>query len=272
MNGYHLFALDMDGTLLMSDKRIHPETVRDIACAAGRGVHIVYSSGRGAVELTPYARQLPGIRWAICSSGAEVYDFQEKRFVFRSGIAIDLIRDVIRAVGEEDCMVHFLNELCSFVREDKITHMEDYHMGLYKPLYDQVATAVPCMLEEAEKHEFIAKMNLFFRTPEDRETAFLKIRHLPLTFVKGEDSNLEINAAGVSKAMGLEKLAAHLGIPMEETVGIGDGENDRALLEAAGCAVAMGNADPGIRAICDLVTDDNDHNGVGKAIRRLIGA
>ena len=96
MNKYRLFALDMDGTLLMSDKQIHPETVRDIACAAGRGVHIVYSSGRGAVELTPYARQLPGIRWAICSSGAEVYDFQEKRFVFRSGIPIDLIREVIR--------------------------------------------------------------------------------------------------------------------------------------------------------------------------------
>ena len=85
MNGYLLFALDMDGTLLTSDKRIHPETVRDIACAAGRGVHIVYSSGRGAVELTPYARQLPGIRWAICSSGAEVYDFQGRGSCFAAG-------------------------------------------------------------------------------------------------------------------------------------------------------------------------------------------
>ena len=97
------------------------------------------------------------------------------------------------------------------------------------------------------------------------------IKHLPLTFACPEEYTLEMTYEGVSKALGLEKLAEALGISMEETVGIGDGDNDRAVLEAVGLSVAMGNADPGLRDLCTLVTDDNDHNGVGKAIRKILG-
>ena len=55
---------------------------------------------------------------------------------------------------------------------------------------------------------------------------------------------------------------------MEDTVGIGDADNDRAVLEAVGLSVAMGNADQDIKMLCDVVTADNDHNGVGEAIRK----
>ena len=72
-----LIALDMDGTLLMSDKRIHPDTARDIAFAAEQGVHLVYCSGRDIVELDPYTGDLPLIRYGICTSGSIVYDFSD---------------------------------------------------------------------------------------------------------------------------------------------------------------------------------------------------
>ena len=35
-------------------------------------------------------------------------------------------------------------------------------------------------------------------------------------------------------------------------------------------SVAMKNAEEQILAMCDLITDDNDHNGVGKALRRIL--
>jgi hydroxymethylpyrimidine pyrophosphatase-like HAD family hydrolase len=81
-----------------------------------------------------------------------------------------------------------------------------------------------------------------------------------------------MTAPGVSKALGLEKLAEHLGIPMEETAGIGDADNDSAVLRAVGLSIAMGNAEDKIKEMCDMTTDDNNHNGVGKAIREMIGA
>ena len=74
----------------------------------------------------------------------------------------------------------------------------------------------------------------------------------------------------MTKAAGLKELAKYLGISMKETLAIGDADNDRTVLEAAGISVAMGNADRKIKEICDAVTGDNDHNGVGEAIRKFL--
>ena len=56
---------------------------------------------------------------------------------------------------------------------------------------------------------------------------------------------------------------------MGQVVAVGDAPNDAAALQAAGCAVAMGNADPQIKAMADLVVADNDHDGIVEAIERL---
>lgn len=271
MKKYKLIALDMDGTLLTSDKKIHPDTVRDIAYATGQGLHVVYCSGRTLVELRPYEDLLPDIRFAVSTSGSEVYDFHEKKFVFRKSIPIDVARKIVSLIGEQAGMLQFLTDGVSIIRGDVLDHMEEYHMGVYEDLYRKVAITVPGMMDELDRHESISKINYYFRSREDWEEAYGKVKNLPLTFACPEEYTLEMTYEGVSKALGLQKLAEALGISMEETIGIGDGDNDRAVLEAVGLSVAMGNADPGLRNLCTLVTDDNDHNGVGKAIRRILG-
>ena len=54
---------------------------------------------------------------------------------------------------------------------------------------------------------------------------------------------------------------------MKDTVSIGDGPNDVEMLAATAVAVAMGNADSGLKAMADFVTDDVDKNGLWKAFR-----
>ena len=267
-----LIALDMDGTLLMSDKRIHPDTARDIAFAAEQGVHLVYCSGRDIVELDPYTGDLPLIRYGICTSGSIVYDFSEKKNIFRRAVPRETVMEIIRLVGEKTGMIHFLGDGNSIVCGEQMEHMEDYHMGVYKEMYHRVATLVESMQEEALRHDSIAKVNIYFRSAEDRDRAFQKLKHLPLSFARAEETSLEMTAPGVSKALGLEKLAEHLGIALQETAGIGDSDNDSAVLQAVGLSVAMGNAEDKIKDMCHMITDDNDHNGVGKAIRQIVGA
>lgn len=46
--------------------------------------------------------------------------------------------------------------------------------------------------------------------------------------------------------------------------------NDRAMIEAAGLGVAMGNATDDIRKIADVTTDDNNHDGVAAAIEKYV--
>ena len=210
-----LIALDMDGTLLMSDKTIHPDTPGDIAYAAAQGIHMVYCSGRDIVELAPYTEALPQIRYGICTSGSIVYDFYEKKSVFRRGIPQETVLEIIRLVGEKTGMIHFLGDGRSIVNSEQMEHMEDFHMGVYKEFYHRVATPVASMAEEALRHESVAKVNIYFRSEEDRDRAYGQVRHLPLMFARAEETSLEMTAPGVSKALSLEKLAAHMVIHME---------------------------------------------------------
>ena len=61
-----------------------------------------------------------------------------------------------------------------------------------------------------------------------------------------------------------------LNIPLEETMAIGDAENDRSMLEVAGLAIAMGNAVPEIVAVADYQTSTNDAHGVAVALEKFV--
>ena len=62
-----------------------------------------------------------------------------------------------------------------------------------------------------------------------------------------------VMAPGCGKASGLTAAAEDLGVPMAETVAVGDGENDLALLEAAGVGVAVENAVDQLKRRADIV-------------------
>ena len=74
-----------------------------------------------------------------------------------------------------------------------------------------------------------------------------------------------------SKSEGMRRMLKTIGVPAERCICMGDSANDEDMLRAAGISVAMGNAIPEIKAMCDIVTDDAENAGVGKAIRRLLG-
>ena len=67
-----------------------------------------------------------------------------------------------------------------------------------------------------------------------------------------------------NKGDGINNFCKALGIPLKETVGIGDDYNDIAMFKMVGQSVAMGNAYPDIKEICDCITDTNENNGVAK--------
>ena len=69
-----LVALDLDGTLLDSKSQISPRTRQAIADAVRRGVIVLPCTGRPLASLPPLVAQLPGIRYAITTNGAAVWD------------------------------------------------------------------------------------------------------------------------------------------------------------------------------------------------------
>jgi HAD superfamily hydrolase (TIGR01484 family) len=76
--------------------------------------------------------------------------------------------------------------------------------------------------------------------------------------------------SGVDKATGLATALGELGISPRATIGVGDAENDGALLEFCGLSVAVANALPAIRRIAHVVTDGADGRGVTELIERVL--
>ena len=100
---------------------------------------------------------------------------------------------------------------------------------------------------------------------------FLDARKYPgVYFIATNRNYFEIMPEGAAKGAALGELCTYMGIPIENTVAIGDYFNDIELMRAAGHSVAMGNAPAHIRAAADACTADHTENGVARAIERYL--
>jgi HAD superfamily hydrolase (TIGR01484 family) len=112
---------------------------------------------------------------------------------------------------------------------------------------------------------------IILSTWEPNETAVLRaIRELGLElhiiFNKGA---VMVLPSEVSKASGLKQALKRLRLSPHNVVGIGDAQNDQAFLSACGCAVAVANALPSIKATVDFIVADHSA-GVIELARMLI--
>ena len=115
------------------------------------------------------------------------------------------------------------------------------------------------------------KINVFLADLSDKEILREELSSVEgLAISSSMYNNLEINAEAATKGNALLWLADHLGIPREETMAFGDGENDISMLKAAGTGVAMGNASDHVKAAADEVTLTNEQDGVAAAIQTWI--
>jgi hypothetical protein len=81
---------------------------------------------------------------------------------------------------------------------------------------------------------------------------------------------IEVVLPGISKAQAMARVAQQLGVSREETLAIGDGDNDVEMVEWAGLGVAMGNATPAVKAVADWIAPSVDEDGVAVALLRYV--
>lgn len=103
-----------------------------------------------------------------------------------------------------------------------------------------------------------------------RVESILQEAALPYAVSLNRDG-LMLLPVGVTKATGLRAALGELGESPERCVAVGDAENDIPLLEAAGYGVAVGGADPSLRAAADLVLRDADGRGVAELAAAMAG-
>lgn len=268
---YRLIALDMDGTLLSSQKEITPKTCAAIRQATAQGVYVVMCTGRGQREVEDYFRLLPEIRYAICNSGAYIYDSVDKVYLYPHPLSEELLAQVMDVMEPRDTLAQIFVEGVPYFTQEKMDSIDTYQVGYFKDLFLKSGIVCANAYDVARAHtDRVFKFCFYHRSPEQRSESRQLLAHLPLEMADAETSSLEVSPAGIDKGATLRTLCDHLGIHISETIAVGDSFNDLSVLKVAGCAVAMGNAREEVKAVCDLIVADCDHDGVAEAIETLI--
>ncbi len=274
MRNIKLIALDLDGTLLDADKRLSAENAAALARAAREGVEIVPATGRFYRGMPQIVKELPYVRYVISVNGAEVYDAVKQQTLCASEIPWERAVAVMERLDALDVIYDCYQNGWGWMTQAFYDRAEDYAANVHSlDMIKNLRTPVPelkALLRE--RAQGVQKIQIFFR---DMGLRAETLQTLPAAFpdlvvTTSIVNNIELNSREATKGVALTKLAAHLGIPMEDTMTFGDDRNDISMLRAAGLGVAMGNAEEAVKQAADWVTDDCAASGVARAIRHFL--
>ena len=275
-----IISLDLDGTLLDSQKRLSDGNRAALEEAAAKGVHIVPTTGRFFGMMPQAIRDLPFVRYAITINGAQVYDRETDTAIVREEIPLDMALDIIRLLDGYDVIYDCYRSNWGWMTESLQAKAEDYATDAhYLKMVREFRNPVPELkeyLRSTAAEGDVQKVMLFARNTPGSELVTKAItdavaeRFPSIKTTSSTWNNLELNISTAHKGNSLKRFAEHLGYTLENCMALGDGTNDLSMIEAAGLGVAMSNAHPLVLAAADHVTASNDEDGVAKAIRDFV--
>lgn len=275
-----IISLDLDGTLLDSQKRLSEANRAALEDAAAKGVHIVPTTGRFFGMMPQAVRDLPFVRYAITINGAQVYDRETDTAIVREEIPLDMALDIISLLNGYDVIYDCYRSNWGWMTESLQAKAENYATDAhYLKMVREFRNPVPELkeyLKSTAAEGDVQKVMLFARNTPGSEsvtkaiTAAVAERFPSIKATSSTWNNLELNIATAHKGNSLKRFAEHLGYTLDNCMALGDGTNDLSMIEAAGLGVAMANAHPLVLAAADHVTATNDEDGVAKAIRDFV--
>lgn len=267
-----LIALDLDGTALNSQKRLSERTSAALLQAAEQGIHIVVATGRTFSSLSEEVRQSPVFCCAITSNGAVVNRLPDGKILYHNYLKPQVIEELADIFREERVDAEVCTAGTAYIGQeyyDRIlrgeTRRDIYYVKITR---HPVPSVYDFMLEH--KHQ-IENINLNFPNDQEKKRWHKKMReYKKVTPTSSFLYNVELGSETASKAHALESMLESCGLTKEQLMVFGDSENDLDMISLAGIGVAMGNAEAEVKNAADLVTDNNDNDGVAKVIEKLL--
>lgn len=260
-----IVALDMDGTLLDSSGAIPERFWGLLERASAAGMVIAPASGRQLATLRHmFSRNEPDT--FIAENGAVVW--HDSRIVAVRAMPADAVSRLVEALPEAPFRGH------AVVCTPELAYTQgtpEAEVAAEVARYYRAHRGVDSLADVVAGDIRTVKIALYVETHAELDAlpwlrkaapeldAFVSSRHW-----------IDLMAPGVNKGVALHALADDLGAAQQETAAIGDYLNDYDMLQAAGWAVAMGNAHPDLKAIADEVVETNDDHGALRRIERWL--
>ncbi len=252
MEKYAVF-LDIDGTLISDSFEIPERNKKAIAAAREKGHMVFINTGRSYGNIPPQLHSQFDVDGIIAGSGVMITMGGET--VHKMSMNKELVRRLVEYAFEY-LEYWYIFEGLKRIYDISIDNddVSGYKIPLKKP--DDY------ILMNDDEIQVIA---MGVKVPED-----FKERFKDEITVFQFDTYADCVIKGVNKATGIEKVLELTGIKKENTIAIGDSNNDFDMINYAGIGVAMANSQQSILDIADYVTASAKDCGVSQAIEKFL--
>ena len=256
-------ALDLDGTLLTSEKRVSGEARATLRALLARNLEIVVVTGK-APRLT--ARCLAPLDLPlVCLDGAVHVVAGTERWVPATTVSDLLAREVLAASAAP----------CYVIAAGVTLVRGAVEQPQYIDWSDQVALLAPPQCLRRVTHMVFPHRDRAVLTGLARRVRELarRLDGCELSIYVTEERffgnySLFIRSPGCTKLRGMRFLADRLGVNLDEIMFIGDWVNDIPLLQKVGFPVAMRHAPPAVSSCARAMTlFNNDEEGVSRFLQ-----
>lgn len=265
---FKLLALDLDGTLTNSQKKISSKNKEYISYAQSIGIKIILASGRPVLGIHPLAKELELYDkggYILAYNGGHIIDCMTSTDLVKETIPIDLIHDICSI--NQYFNVHPLtyNDVGVICEDDQSEYVQR------EAFNNKIPVIKVHSLEMQVKKPVVKFMVVGDPNELKRSYAFLtKIYNGVLNIFFSEPYFLEVTPLGIDKAASLERMLSRLGVSRDELIACGDGLNDIPMLQYAGFSVAMGNSYDETKKYANAIVGTNEEDGVAEAIEKYI--
>lgn len=262
--------MDLDNTLLDSQKKVSEEDRRALSEGASQGHYMVLCSGRPLPTVLPLVRDL-GLdhseNYLICYNGALIYDCGRGVPVYQKPMEMAAVKTIFREADKLGIHCH------TYDSTHLLTRSMDRETELYMSLTGIAQRSIPTLpdnLPEPPYKVLAISLEHHDRLEQLRKNVLHKIPDRVNAFLSSPDF-LEFVTAGVDKGTGIHRLCRILNLPIENTIGIGDSENDIPMLNVTGLSCCMANGSEACKKAADYITkNDCDHSGVAEVIHKFV--
>ncbi len=266
---YKLLVLDVDGTLLNTEKKISMRTQAALVKVQQMGVRVVLASGRPTYGLMPLVKTLELGNYGgfiLSYNGGQIINAQNGELLFERRINPEMLPYIEKKARKNGFSLFTYNQeriiTTSIDNEHILGEAELNNMELIKEEEFSIAVdfaPCKCMVVSDNEEALI-----------DLEDHWRRRLNGALDVFRSEPYFLEVVPPAINKANTLGALLEILELNSEEVIAIGDGVCDVSMLQLAGLGVAMGNAPDSVKICADMITASNDEDGVAVAIEKAI--
>ncbi|RCW64247.1 Cof-type HAD-IIB family hydrolase [Saliterribacillus persicus] len=272
-------CLDMDGTLLNHYNELSARTIDVIQEIRKRGIKVFIVTGRSYNEIFDSAPKEIILDGFVTANGMVTYRDGGK--IKEEYLPLPLIHDIITSARENNIYyeVHPNDSLRIALEEDSpfmkemVTGEKPEDVGMHEWLERQMAMKTDINWQKALPEDKYSKMYCFSNDSEKMANWIKELNELKkktdFTTSSSSPHNVEVMLTGINKASGIKALLDHFNIHREDTMAIGDSNNDIPMMEYVGYGVAMKNATDEIKEITkDETAFSNHEDGVYQYLKK----